>query len=121
VNALGGGLLGLVDRLPIDELPARYRAPLRAYLEHGIVPEAPLRMLLEGDLGSAIDRAPPAGLLDVCAVSRWLREHLPASCHGCRDQVQLWIVYVRRARGRALLASFDGGHDGDAAPEAAPQ
>ena len=120
MSCLGGGLLGLVDRLPIDELPARYRAPLRAYVEHGILPAGTLRLLLEGDLASAVDRAPPAALLDTCAVSRWLREHLPASCHGCRDQVQLWIVYVRRARGRALLASFDGGHDGDATPEAAP-
>jgi hypothetical protein len=121
VNASGGGLLGLVDRLPIDELPAGYRAPLRAYIEHGVMPDGPLRMLLEGDLAGAVHRARRASVLDVCAVSRWLAEHLPASCHGCRDQVQLWIVYVRRARGRALLASFDGGHDGDAAPEAAPQ
>lgn len=95
-----GGLLTLADRMPIGELPAAMQAPMRRYLRDGVMPEAQLRQVLEGSFCG--------GSLEVCLAHRWVHAHLPAFAHGNRDQVQLFVVYVRRARGRALLAAMGG-------------
>lgn len=104
-----GGVLAVAGSVPIDTLPAQYREPMRRYLAEGVQPECELRELLEGALGAAIhhvDRRPHASLLEAMQAARWIEEHLPPCAHGNRDQVQLWCVYLRRARGRALLATF---------------
>lgn len=124
MNATGGGVLEVVERMPLDRLPHRYRDAMRRYLGEGVLPESELRLLLEGDPAAAGHRAAPrrggGRLSEIWLAQRWLDEHLPPCCWGNRDQVQLWIVYVRRARGRAMLAAFEEGNDGDASAEAAP-
>ena len=95
----------VVERMPLDHLPERYREPMRDYLGQGVLPEAPLRLLLEGNVAAIpLFRDDRAGLF---AVADWLAEHLTACSWGSRDQVQLWCVYVRRARGRAMLALME--------------
>jgi hypothetical protein len=117
-----GGLFGVVEKAPIAWLPERYRAPMRAYLGQGVAPAAPLRQLLEHDVAGAMPASlDGAAMLERLQVFRWINDHLPAACYGCRDQVNLWIVYVRRARGRALLAMMERSADADATPEASPQ
>lgn len=105
-----GGVLAVAGSVPIDTLPAQYREPMRQYLAHGVLPDCELRELLEGALSAAIhtaERVPGrATCSDVLLASRWIDQHLPACAHGHRDQVGLWAVYVRRARGRELLATF---------------
>lgn len=103
-----GGVLDVVDHVPLPWLPELFREPMRRYLADGVLPGAPLRQLLEHDVAAALPATldAPAMLVRLAAF-RWINEHLPASCYGCRDQVNLWIVYVRRARGRALLASME--------------
>ena len=103
----GGELLQLADRLPLGELPGIFRAPMRLYLSLGVLPDRALRSLLEGDFPSALHFT-GVEALEVCVAARWIEAHLPAYAHGNRDQVQLFIVYVRRARGRELLASMEG-------------
>jgi hypothetical protein len=102
-------------------LPARYARAMRAYLERGDLPEAEreLRLVLEGNVAAALS-GPGVWTLAVCRLSRWIDNQLPPCAHGNRDQVQLWIVYVRRARGRAMLAAMEGSPDADAPSEAAP-
>lgn len=107
-----GGLLGLADRLPIGELPAAFRMPMRCYLGRGDLADGALRRVLEGDVGAALAMVDAAALMAVCRLSTWVLTHLPAYAHGGRDQVQLFIVYVRRARGRALLAAMEGADAG---------
>jgi hypothetical protein len=105
-----GGVLDVVERVPIAWLPEAYREPMRLYLGQGVLPTGALRQLLEHDVGGAMPAALDAPtMLERLAVFRWIGEYLPASACGCRDQVQLWIVYVRRARGRALLATLGAG------------
>jgi hypothetical protein len=107
----GGGALGVLDvvhTVRLDWLPERWRATMRAYLEHGALPEPRIVEVLEGkslrfDPGMSV-----AELHELAAVAAWIEAHLPRQCWGSRDQVQLWIVYLRRARGRALLASMEG-------------
>jgi hypothetical protein len=96
-----------VGSLDFGPVPERYRQAMRDYLGQGVLPGEPLRLLLEGDVG-AISRFRDdlPGLADL---ADWMDAALPAACWGSRDQVQLWVVYVRRARGRALLATFDEG------------
>lgn len=104
-----GGVLAVAGSVPLDTLPAQYREPMRRYLAEGVLPECELWELLEGALGAAIhktERQPHARVSDTMRACRWIEEHLPACARGNRDQVQLWCVYVRRARGRALLATF---------------
>lgn len=108
MNVRGGDLLEVVNRVPLTWLPEAYREPMRRYLADGVLPGAPLRQLLEHDVGAAMPASADAlVMIERLAVFRWINEYLPASAYGCRDQVQLWIVYVRRARGRALLASME--------------
>jgi hypothetical protein len=102
-----GGILTVADRMPIGDLPAGYQRPMRQYLRDGVLPEGELREVLEGAFRGS-------GSLDVCLAHRWVQAHLPACAHGNRDQVQLWCVYVRRARGRAMLAAMDAEMDGAA-------
>jgi hypothetical protein len=105
-----GGVLAVAGSVPIDTLPAQYREGMRRYLVDGVLPECELRELLEGALAAAIhhtERRPHARISETMRAARWIEEHLPACAHGNRDQVQLWVVYVRRARGRALLATFE--------------
>lgn len=101
----GNDLLEVAAAVSYERLPATYRAPMRRYLGEGDLPAAPLRAVLEGNLSVAIalDRA---STLALCQVAEWLDRETPASCHGNRDQVQLWHIYVRRARGRAMLAAM---------------
>lgn len=105
-----GGVLAVAGSVSMDALPAQYREAMRLYLAEGVLPECELRELLEGALAGAIhhaDRSPASRTVsDVLAAARWIEQQLPACAHGNRDQVGLWAVYVRRARGRALLASF---------------
>lgn len=102
-----GGILDVVGRVPLAWLPDAYRDQMRAYLGDGVVPSGPLRALLEHDVGAAMPASLDAGvMIERLSVYRWIVEYLPASCHGCRDQVQLWVVYLRRARGRAMLAQI---------------
>jgi hypothetical protein len=104
-----GGVLDVAAAMPIDQLPAQYREPMRRYLLDGAQPECELFELLEGALASAMhhaERQAHARISDVMRAARWIEEHLPACAHGNRDQVGLWMVYVRRARGRAMLASM---------------
>jgi len=108
MNIRGGDLLDVVNRVPLPWLPELYREPMRRYLAEGVLPSGPLRQLLEHDVGPAMPASlDPTVMIERLAVYRWVVEYLPASAHGCRDQVQLWVVYVRRARGRALLAAMD--------------
>lgn len=112
---------GDVDTAELGGAPERYRRGLRDYLGRGILPEGALLAVLEGDLASALHRAGPGRELETIELSRWVERELPPACHGCRDQVQLWVVYVRRARGRALLAAMEGSRDAQHAPsKAAP-
>jgi hypothetical protein len=109
-----GGLLALADRLPIGELPVEYQAPMRRYVVLGVEPTGALLAMLEGGLSAALARMPPESMLGACLAARWVEQHLPAYAHGSRDQVQLFLVYVRRARGRMLLAAMDATLDGAA-------
>lgn len=113
MNVAGGGVLLVVDGVPIDRLPHRYQSEMRRYLAEGVLPESELRLLLEGELAAAGHRCPPprggGSMLTAWQAQCWLDEHLPPQCWGNRDQVQLWVVYVRRARGRAMLAAFEEG------------
>jgi len=107
VNDNGGGLLDVAARVPLAWLPERWRPALRAYLEHGEMPPPSVRQLLEGS-GVRLDPSMTVPELhELAAVAAWIEAHLPAQCWGSRDQCQLWIVYLRRARGRALLGMFD--------------
>lgn len=119
-----GGVMEMAAAVSYAGLAAAYQAPMRRYICQGVLPEGPLRALLEGDLATAIQLAERRGqrISAMMQVWRWVQQHLPAAAHGNRDQVQLWVVYVRRERGRALLALFDmkGENDGSAAAEAAP-
>jgi hypothetical protein len=99
---------GDVDTAELGAVPERYRRALRDYLGRGVLPEGALRAVLEGELALGVHRTAPADVPELIELHRWIETYLPASCHGCRDQVQLWIVYVRRARGRAMLAAMDG-------------
>jgi len=101
-------VLDVVERAPIAWLPEPYREPMRLYLGRGVLPGAPLRQLLEHDVARAMPRDETA-MLEPLRAFRWIVEHLPPECHGCRDQVQLWVVYVRRARGREMLALLGAG------------
>jgi hypothetical protein len=105
-----GGVLAVAGSVGMDTLPAQYREPMRLYLAEGVLPECELRELLEGALACAIHRndARPGQrpVSDVLLAARWIEQQLPACAHGNRDQVGLWTVYVRRARGRALLAAL---------------
>ena len=118
VTATVGSILEVAGRVPLAWLVAPHRAAMRANLERGVMPERELRSLLEGDLATALRHPDASAVETVLRVSEWIDRHLPACCHGCRDQVQLWVVYVRRARGRVLLAAFEEGRDGDAETEA---
>jgi hypothetical protein len=102
-------VLGVAGAVPIDSAPARHRAALRAYLAQGVLPEGALQAVLEGDLGAAIQAGERHGqrVSATMALWTWVQAQLPACCHGNRDQVQLWLVYLRRARGRALLAAME--------------
>jgi len=104
----GGGVLSVGSRVPITWLPTRYRAAMMGYLEQGILPAEgdAMRQLLEGQHVGIYHSTPVDELYDLAALAAWLDAHLPPQCWGNRDQVQLWIVYVRRARGRALLAEM---------------
>lgn len=110
---------GDADTAELGALPERYRSEMRNYLGRGILPGAPLRSLLEGDPLAA--RLFADDLPGFAALVDWVGSMLPAACWGSESQVGLWIVYVRRARGRALLASMEGPTNAqDAAPKAAP-
>lgn len=112
---------GNVDTAELGTAPERYQRALRDYLGRGVLPEGALRAVLEGDLVLAIRHAGNGSELETIELHRWVERELPAACHGCRDQVQLWVVFVRRARGRALLAAMEGPIDAShAPPEAAP-
>lgn len=115
----GGGVLEVAGRMPLGHLPDRFQEPMRAYLERGELTDPELRLLLEDDVGAA-GHCCQGCLPDLWLAFSWIRDELPAACWGNRDQVQLWMVYVRRARGRALLAAFDdgGNHGEDARAEA---
>lgn len=105
----GGELLTLADDLPIDDLPPAYRAAMRVYLALGVSPTGELRHLLEGDTASALHEAGRPRLLDVGHAACWIRAHLPAYAHGNPAQVGLFLTYVRRARGRAMLTAIGCG------------
>lgn len=105
----GGAILEVAERVALDRLPERFRGPMRAYLEQGELSDPELRMLLEKDVGSAWQAQAIGDLLELGQTMAWIDDELPDECWGNRDQVQLWIVFVRRARGRALLASFELG------------
>lgn len=110
---------GDADTADLGPLPERYQRAMRDYLGRGILPEAPLRRLLEGDATAV--RLFKEDLPGFAALAEWVASMLPAACWGSESQVQLWVVYVRRARGRALLASMEGPRlDGHATPKAAP-
>jgi hypothetical protein len=110
---------GDVDTADLGALPARYQPAMRDYLGRGILPAAPLRRLLEGDALAV--RLFADDLPGFAELGAWVATMLPAACWGSPDQVQLWVVYVRRARGRVMLAAFDEeSRDDDAATEAAP-
>jgi len=102
----GGELLTLADRLPIGELPAGYRDAMRLYVALGVRPGGVLELLLDGAAaGASLCEGEAAD------AARWIQLHLPAYAHGSPVQTGLFVVYVRRARGRAvLLASM--GEDG---------
>ena len=104
MNNQGGELLTLADRVPLDDLPPAYRAGVRLYLMLGVTPTGELRHLLEGDIVMAMHVAPHTRLLEVSEAACWIRAHLPAYAHGNPSQVGLFLTYVRRARGRAMLA-----------------
>jgi hypothetical protein len=88
-----------------ERVPARYRQAARDYLRHGIVPDGPLRLLLEGDVSCV--QAFRHDLLGLSALADWLHE-LPASCWGNRDQVQCWSTFVSTRRTQlAALADMD--------------
>lgn len=79
--------------LDFRRVPERYREPLRGYFRHGILPDRPLRLLLEGSIDAiGLFRDDLPGLLEV---ADWMRE-VPGSCWGSPDQVQLWITYARQ-------------------------
>jgi hypothetical protein len=97
----------VLDHVDLTALPAAYRMPMRCYLGRGDLPEGALRQVLEGNVGAALALVQgDAASLDVCRLSSWVLASLPAACHGSRDQVALFIMYLRRARGRALLATM---------------
>lgn len=110
---------GDVDTAELGAVPERYRRALRDYLGRGVLPETGLRSLLEGDpLAVRFFRGDLSGFAEL---AEWIRSMLPAACWGSEAQVQLWVIYVRRARGRALLAAMEGSPpDADATSEAAP-
>lgn len=115
----GAGVLSVAGGVPIAQLPGRWQDAVRQYLTHGILPERRLRLLLEGNIAAV--RAFADDLPGLLALVTWIEDHLPAACWGSPTQVQIWLVYVRRARGRALLAAFDEGvTHGDASAEAGP-
>jgi hypothetical protein len=108
----GGGALGVLDvvhTVPLEWLPEPQRAPMRAYLEHGTLPDPRVVEVLEGKSLRFEPGMSVPELHELAAVAAWIEAHLPRQCWGSRDQVQLWVVYLRRARGRALLASMEGG------------
>jgi hypothetical protein len=110
---------GDADTAELGALPERYRAEMRGYLGRGVLPAAPLRRLLEGDPLAV--RLFADDLPGFAALVEWIASMLPAACWGSEAQVGLWTLYVRRARGRALLASMEGPTDAHDAPsEAAP-
>ena len=100
-----GGILSVAEAVSFEGLPAAYRTPLRRYIREGVLPAPPVRAVLEGKLPVAIalDRG---ATMDLCKLAEWVEQSAPASCHGSRAQVQLWMVYMRRARGQQLLASL---------------
>lgn len=108
----GGDVLAVVERVPLQWLPASHRQPMRDYLERGILPldGDPLRLLLEGNAETV--RSFARELPDMAALLEWVETYLQPCCWGNRDQAQLWCVYVRRAHGRLMLASFEEGNDG---------
>ncbi len=116
-----GGILTVVDRAPLPWLPERFREAMRDYLGQGILPGAALRALLEGAGVRFCMAMDPDELHALAGAQAWLEAHLPRQCWGSRDQVQLWIVYLRRARGRALLAAMEATANAeDAAATPAP-
>lgn len=113
-----GGVLSVVDRVPLAWLPAQYQKPMRDYLGQGILPEPHVQQLLEGSISAVLGFG--HDLFGLLELATWVQRWLPPEAWGSRDQVQLWVVYVRRARGRALLSTFDdGGSDGQDASAAA--
>jgi hypothetical protein len=88
-----------------ERVPERYRQAARDYLRHGVVPDGPLRLLLEGDLACVLGfRDDLPGLM---SLADWLHE-LPASCWGNPDQVQVWAAHVSTRRTTlAALAEID--------------
>ncbi len=104
MSVSGGGVLSVVDRVPLAWLPAQYRQAMRDYLGQGILPEAHVQQLLEGNVSAVLGFA--ADLPGLLELVTWVQRWLPPQAWGSRDQVQLWVVYVRRARGRALLAGM---------------
>ncbi len=103
-----GRFLGANDfwaAVDFEPVPTRYRQAARDYLRHGVVPAAPLRLLLEGDI--ACVPAFKGDLPGLVALTEWVRE-LPASCWGNPDQVQCWAAHVSTRRNTlAALAEMD--------------
>ena len=79
--------------LDFTSVPEPYRAPLRDYFRRGVLPPAPLRTLLEGDVAAV--RGFRDDLPGLLALTEWMSE-LPGCCWGSADQVQHWAASVAR-------------------------
>ncbi len=82
----------LVDGEPVkyDLCPARFRAPLENWIEHGIDPGYGLRAVLCNDFFTAVISVPDDATQDLPALARWLYNHAPRGSFGSEATYLCW-------------------------------